>query len=183
MSRTSAAGAAKDERWVADVSCQLVEGLRQRIEAFRAAGGDPASLGSPDELADRMLAVVPTRSAWNALGPFYTTRSVASILGGVSRQAVEDRRRRRRILAIRTDDGVWLYPAFQFDADNRVLRGLTDVLAVLAGSGLSEWTVASALVAAQPDLGGRSIVEHLRAGGPLEPVLDLCRATAAAASR
>lgn len=178
MSRTPAAARA-DERWVADVSTQLVEGLRRRVEDMRAAGTDPRSLGTPDELVDRMLAVVPNRSPWNGLGPFYSTRAVAQVLGGITRQAIEDRRRRHRIVALRTADGGWVYPAFQFGDDNRIVPGLPKVLATLSKTGLSDWTVASMLVARQPELGRRSIVEHLRDGRPLEPVLALCRAAVA----
>lgn len=176
---TAAEGAA-DDRWVADVSARVAEELRRRIEALRAAGHDPRQLGSPDDLAHRMVAAVPQPSPWSAVGPFYTTRALSRLLGGITRQAVEDRRRRGRLLALRTADGAWVYPAFQFDADHRVLPGLPAVVAALAASGASEWTVASILTTPQPDLGGRSIVEHLRAGRPVEPVLELCRATAAA---
>jgi hypothetical protein len=174
----TASAARADDRWVADVSARVTAELRRRIEAMRAAGQDPAALGSPADLAERMVAAVPQPSPWRDLGPFYTTRAVCQLLGGVTRQAVEDRRRRRRILALRTADGTWVYPAFQFGADNRVLPGLPDVLAALAQARVSEWTVASMLTTPQPALGGRSIVEHLRAERPIEPVLELCRAAA-----
>ena len=42
-----------------------------------------------------------------------------------------------------------------------------------------EWMVAQFLVSRQPGLGGRSIVDHLRAGGDLQPVLDLAADRAA----
>lgn len=179
MSKTPAA-ATTDERWVADVSDQLAAGLRRRVEALRAAGHDPSTLGAPDELVGRMLAVVPNRSPWSGLGPFYSTKAVAQLLGSVTRQAVEDRRRRHRIVGLRTADGGWVYPAFQFGDDNQVLAGLPTVLATLAASDLSEWTTASMLIAAQSDLGGRSIIDHLRDGRPLDAVLALCRAAVAA---
>jgi hypothetical protein len=62
---------------------------------------------------------IPTPSQWNCLvGPFYTSAEVAWLLGGVSRQALADRRQRRTILATKTADGVFVYPTFQFGADN-----------------------------------------------------------------
>ena len=55
-------------------------------------------------------------------GPFYSTAGLARVLGGVSRQAIEERRRRRTVLALRTADDAWVYPAFQLDEHNRVMR-------------------------------------------------------------
>lgn len=61
-------------------------------------------LGSPEELAERMVATVPEPSPWGELGPFYSTRKVAKLLGGVSRQAIADRRKRGTLLGLRTAD-------------------------------------------------------------------------------
>ena len=96
------------------------------------------------------------------------------MLGGISRQAVEERRRRRTILALRTADGVWVYPAFQLDDHNRVVRGMAEVLdRFQPRTADDDWMVASFLAAPQPGLEGDSVVDHLRAGGALAAVLDL----------
>jgi hypothetical protein len=102
------------------------------------------------------------------------------VLGGVSRQAIEERRRRRTVLALRTADDVWVYPAFQLDDHNRVVRGLADVLDRFHPRARDdEWMVASFLAAAQPGLDGRTVVDHLRAGGDLAPALALADERAA----
>ena len=110
-----------------------------------------------------MLAALPAPSPWREIGPCYSTRGIAAVLGGVSRQAIEERRRRHTIVALRTADGTWVYPAYQLDGRNQVLHGLPAVLQALHG-GLDDWSIASLLVREQPALGGRSVIAALRDG-------------------
>src|SRR5918994_3616843 len=177
---TAAALAAVDDRYVERISSQVTEELARRVGALREQGQRADALGDPDDLAARMLAAVPQPSPWAELGPFYSTAGIARVLGGISRQAVEERRRRRTILALRTADDVWVYPAFQLDDRNRVVRGLADVLDRFHPRARDdEWMVASFLAAAQPGLDGRTVVDHLRAGGDLGPALALADERAA----
>lgn len=165
-----ASAAAYVERVSAHVSAELA----RRVDVLRAQGHGPDALGDADSLAARMLAAVPEPSPWARLGPFYSTAGIARVLGGVSRQAVEERRRRRTILALRTADDVWVYPAFQLDGRNRVVRGMADVLARFRPATTDdEWMVAGFVAAPQPELGGRTIVDHLAAGGDLADVVAL----------
>lgn len=160
--------------YVRRVSDQVSAELTRRVDALRAQGQDADALGDADSLAARMLAAVPEPSPWAELGPFYSTAGVARVLGGISRQAVEERRRRRTILALRTADDVWVYPAFQLDDRNRVVRGLADVLARFRPANTDdEWMVAAFVAAPQPVLGGRTIPEHLAGGGELGDVVAL----------
>jgi hypothetical protein len=160
--------------YVAQVSARVNAELSRRVGTLRERGVDPDSLGDPDTLAARMLAAVPEPSPWSELGPFYSTTGIARVLGGISRQAVEERRRRRTILALRTADGMWVYPAFQLDDHNRVVQGLAEVLdRFQPRTADDDWMVASFLAAPQPGLEGDSVVDHLRAGGALAAVLDL----------
>ena len=171
---TAATAEALRDPYVERVSSQVTEGLARRVGALRANGQDAAALGDPDDVAARMLATVPEPSPWAELGPFYSTTGFARVLGGVSRQAVEERRRRRTVLALRTADGAWVYPAFQLDDHNRVVQGLADILDRFHPRvGDDAWMVASFLAAPQPALGGVTIVDHLRDGGDLASVLDL----------
>lgn len=170
---TNSAATAVDP-YVERVSATVSAELARRVDALRAHGQAPEQLGAADDLAARMLAAVPQPSPWAELGPFYSTAGIARVLGGISRQAVEERRRRRTILALRTTDGAWVYPAFQLDDRNRVVPGLPDVLDRFpAGTPDDEWMVAAFVAAPQPGLDGRSIADHLRAGGDLAPVLAL----------
>jgi|SRR6185436_5071666 len=113
---------------------------------------------------------------WNdLLGPFYSTAQVAKICGGISRQALADRRERRTILGLKTADGVVVYPSFQFDETNRVLSGLSEVLQCFRGAEVDDWTLAGWLVSPLQALDGRSAMDWLRSGRELEPVLVLAR--------
>ena len=91
--RTTAA-TKTDAAYVNRVSSRVTEELARRVDTLRRNGHKAADLGDPDELADRMLAAVPAPSPWRDLGPFYGTSGLARVLGGVSRQAIEERRRR-----------------------------------------------------------------------------------------
>lgn len=168
------ATSAQRDRWLTDVSALVRDGLQRRV-----AGHDPSELGSAADLAARMLATVPEPSPWNAVGPFYSTSGVRRILGDISRQAVEDRRRRGRLIALQTAEGGWVYPAFQFDARNRPITAVVDAHRRLASGRVDAWSAASALVGPQPELGGRSIVDHLRDGGDPAAVEELVAATVA----
>ena len=177
---TNIAAATADDAYVERVSARVSAELSRRLDALRAQGHDADVLGDADTLAERMLATVPEPSPWAELGPFYSTAGIARVLGGVSRQAVEERRRRRTILALRTADGAWVYPAFQLDGRNRVVAGLAEVLARFPADGADdEWMAAAFVAAPQPGLDGRSIVDHLRDGGAPADVLALADERAA----
>lgn len=166
--------------YVARVSAQVSAELTRRVDTLRSQGHAPEQLGDADTLAARMLAAVPQPSPWSELGPFYSTAGIARVLGGISRQAVEERRRRRTIVALRTADGAWVYPAFQLDERNRVVPGLAEVLdRFRPQTPDDDWMVASFIAAPQPGLGDRSIAEHLREGGDLALALDLAGVRAA----
>ena len=122
-------------------------------------------LGTAKQIAERMVATVPAPSEWDeVLGPVYSAAKLARLLGGVSRQAIADRRERRTILGLRTSDGAFVYPVFQFDADNQVLPGLPDVLQCFDPDHVDDWTLAGWLLSRQRALGGKSVIDRLRAG-------------------
>ncbi|MFL6200443.1 MAG: hypothetical protein ACJ76J_14795 [Thermoanaerobaculia bacterium] len=124
-----------------------------------------------------------TASRWDdLLGPFYTTAKVSEILGGVSRQAIADRRERHTLLALKTSDGTLVYPTFQFGDHSEILAGLPEILqcfrAKRGDNRVDDWTLAGWLVSKLRPLEGRSPVEWLRLGRDPEPVLVLAREAA-----
>jgi hypothetical protein len=162
---------------------QIVGQVREALEAlaknYAERGRTLAELGTAEEIAERMVATVPAPSAWDEiLGPFYSTPKLAEILGGVSRQALADRRKRRSLLGLRTEDGAVVYPVFQFNARNEVLPGFREVLQSFDPDDVDDWTLAAWLVASQRSLGGSSIVKWLASGRPREAAFDLARAQA-----
>jgi hypothetical protein len=158
------------------VTARLRRGLEERLSHYVEHGRSLDEIGSAEELADRMLQAVPTVSRWNDLvGPFYSANQVAKICGGISRQALADRRERRTILGLKTADGVIVYPTFQFAGKNQILSGLAEVLQCFRGSDVDDWTLAGWLISPSRSLGGRSVVDWLRLGRELEPALVLAR--------
>jgi len=157
------------------VALQVFAKLEALEVAYVNQGRSLDELGPPDAVADRMVATLPTPSAWAELGPFFGTHRVAKLLGGVSRQAIADRRKRDTLLALRTADDIWVYPAFQFDEHNKVLRGLPEVVRVLKASAVDDWTLAGWLSSPMHSLDRQSPVDWLRQGEPLEPLLTLAR--------
>jgi hypothetical protein len=149
-------------------------------ESYAEKGRSLEDLGTAEEIAKRMLATVPVPSDWDELvGPFYSSSKVAQLLGNVSRQAIAERRERHTLLGLRTADGSYVYPAFQFDAHNEVLPGLALVLQCFDPNDVDEWTVAGWLVALQRSLSGRSVIEALTSGDEREKTVALARAQAA----
>ena len=115
-------------------------------------------------------------TAWNDhVGPFLDTEGVSALLDGVSKRAVWQRVRGRRLLALKTSSGRLVYPLWQF-RDGAPLPGLADIL-VAAGYDparpVTGWTVACWLATGDPDLGGSP--SALLVAGRLEPVLAAAR--------
>ncbi|PKA45233.1 DNA-binding protein (plasmid) [Rhizobium sullae] len=90
---------------------------------------------------------------------------------GITRQAVDKRRRSNTMLAVR-EGSDWRYPACQFD-EGEVVAGIADVVRGFASAG--PWATLDFLLAPDTVLGGRSPLEMLRGGEP-DAVLRLVRA-------
>jgi hypothetical protein len=163
-----------------EITQHVKQGLEERLSPFDDAPGRSLDgIGSPRDLARRMLEIVPLPSRWDdLLGPFYSTGQVAKILGGVSRQAIADRRERRTLLGLKTADGVMVYPTFQFDDRNQVLPGLSEILQAFRDSAVDDWTLAGWLVAPSKALCDRTVIEWLREGEAREVALALARSFA-----
>lgn len=152
-------------------------------EAFEAAladlvdqaepGTDPAHVGRVAALG------AVAGSLWtDELGPFYDSEGVGVLLGNVTKQAVSDRVRRHRLLALRTGSGRLVYPAFQFD-QRTVLAGLAELLSVVAPDDTEGWYVASWLTTTDAAFGGHSPIDELRANGLTDELRAAARDIAA----
>ncbi|AZO32419.1 DNA-binding protein [Mesorhizobium sp. M1B.F.Ca.ET.045.04.1.1] len=84
----------------------------------------------------------------------------AGRLLGISRQAVDKRRRAEALLAIR-EGSDWRYPTCQFDKTD-VAAGIADVVRAYASSG--PWVALDFLLAPDSALEGHSPIEALKAG-------------------
>ena len=158
--------------WIEDASAAFEAALIDLV-------GEQQPQLDPAEAGRRAALKAVSGAMWtDAVGPFYDTEAVMSLLGGVSKQAVNDRVRRHRLLALRTGSGRLVYPAAQFH-DERVIDGLGDVLDVLVPDNTEAWMVASWLSTPDPALGDRTPIAALRAGA-VDDVLRAGRELASA---
>ncbi|WP_157829651.1 hypothetical protein [Nocardioides alpinus] len=167
--------------YVDSVLLQVRPQLLDRIHEL-ADRGSP--LPEPRELALLLGAGLPAAGPveldphFADLGPFYDSAGALHQLGNVTKQALASRRTNETVLAMRTGDGQWLYPAWQFTGDGGIRPALVPVLKALRG--LDRWAAGVWLVAAHPDLSGSSPRQALRAGADPATVACLARRDAAA---
>ena len=115
----------------------------------------------PDPLlAARLRGIQVKRDLLNADGPALTAERVAQYLG-ISRQAVDKRRRNGKLLAVSLGKRGYHYPAFQL-VDGTVLEGLDRVLAALAE--FDAWTQLMFLRTGDPRLEDKTPLACLQAG-------------------
>jgi len=159
-------------QFVSEAAQAYRDRLSDLVDQFGLPSTDAHTAG------ERAATFTAAGMAWNdAVGPFLDTDGVRALLGGPTRQAVGDRVRNRRLLALRTADvggGTRLvYPLWQFDGAT-----LTALPRVLTASGYDPgelthgWHVAAWLSEPDPGLGGLR-ARDLLATGNVEPVLAL----------
>lgn len=163
------------EATVEQVSAEVERRLRRLAHAWREHGRDLRELGDAAAMADRMVAALPAPAPWNELvGPFFRTSQVAGMLG-VSRQAVDERRRRGTLLGCRTRDEHWVFPAFQFRG--RTTRPeLVALLRAFDSPTVDGWTLAAWLTAPHEHLENSSPLEHVSRLGGMDDRLSLLAA-------
>lgn len=112
------------EQLIADAADAFSDNLRRMLERGdpRLEGIDPSRLGleAADWAAAAALAEASTSLVARRIGPVYTTHDLARWLVAPGRpplteEAVRKRAKQRRLVAFRTDDRQWAFPAWQFD--------------------------------------------------------------------
>jgi hypothetical protein len=146
------------------VIAAVQEDLLDRVTRLQRSG---TPLPDPGQLADLLRANLPDTPAeldphYADVGPFYGSKGAAQQLGGITKQALSDRRKTPSVLAMRAGDGTWLYPAWQFSGAGAVHRVLAPVLREMAP--VDRWAAGVWLVSDHPNLGGRSPRAALRDG-------------------
>lgn len=135
-----------------------VGGVARILSEMAAVG---VALDSVDPLAEAMARGVEAKRELIARsGGALSSGEVAAALG-ITRQAVDKRRERRKLLALPSGSGDHLYPACQFTAHG-VVPHLGEVLEAFRVS--DPWTELAVLLGPSPALGGRSALEALRSG-------------------
>jgi hypothetical protein len=143
-----------------------------------------ADIGDPRSLGRRAALLAVAGTVWGRhLGPLLTTKQVAEMLGVGSRQAVNDRVRRHRILALPTADHGLAYPAFQFDDRGSPYPTLAPVLEAFARSRLSGHTIGSWFVTPQTALDGATPARWLAEGGDADRLVAAAQRSASRSAR
>lgn len=158
---------------------RVVHAVEEQVRATAAAFESYDQPAPPvAETVDLVLAVLP-KAHPNPLdaeiGPFYDTASVMALLGGVSRQAVDARRRKHTILALKTADARWVYPVFQFNRRD-VNPALVPAIRAFADS--PAWSAALWFVTPNPDLDDMSPLDWVRKQQPAEVLEQSANQTA-----
>lgn len=127
-------------------------------------------------VAEAVAAVLPRPNRFVArLGPVYATGQLQRLLPGTSAkpvtdEAVRDRRQHGRLIGIKTRDGRWAYPTFQFRVAPGKLVPRDDVLALWnllphEDPDVDALTLAAWLTGSRADLEGGTPLEWLDTRG------------------
>jgi hypothetical protein len=114
------------------------------IESFAAKAGELLE-GRPlsNAAAERGALWAVANEVWeNELGPLCSTAEIREMLGGVSRQRVDELWRHHRLISLLDSAGRRRFPLFQF-GDGRPLESLVSAFWTLAAAPVNEWTAAS----------------------------------------
>lgn len=160
-----------------------VRGLAERnnvseeaVRAFAETAGELLG-GETLTVADarRGAMLVAAGAAWEReLGPLLSSGQVRELLGGVSRQRVDELRRSKRLIGLRERSGRRRYPLFQFD-NGRVLQPLVRAFWIVAEGAASDWTAASWCVHRERGLDDLSPAQWARAGRDAERLARIAR--------
>jgi hypothetical protein len=109
-------------------------------------------------------------------GGLLTASQMGAALGGISRQAVDKRRRAGQLLAMRVGAD-WRYPAIQVGRNGMVPDGLAMVLRCMTDAG--PWSILDFLITPDDVLEGLTPLAALRRGGSLAATVQRQLAAAA----
>ena len=130
-------------------------------------------LPTSDPLAlARFRGIIALRELLHAEGGTLPVGGVAELLG-ISRQAVDKRRKARQLLAVEVPRRGLRYPAWQFADTGTALPGLPEVLRALHGH--DPLAQARFFLAGNDRLDGERPLDRLRAG-EVDPVVDAAHA-------
>jgi hypothetical protein len=155
----------------------------EALRAFATTAGEllgGVPLGEAE--ARRAAMIAAAEPAWeNVLGPLLTSAQVRELLGGVSRQRVDELMRAKRLIGLRQRSGRRRYPLFQFD-DGRPVTPIVQAFYTV-NEGLDDWSAASWCVHPDRGLDGTSPLQWAKAGKDRERLARVARQDAARFAR
>lgn len=133
------------------------EALAAFVGAVKEVAGDKVITVAA---ARRAGLVAAAASAWeDALGPQLDTAHVRELLGGVSKQRINELLRRHRLIGVQTSNARWQFPAFQFVDGRLPAPKLAEVFWQLSTRAIDPWSAASWCVSPNSALDGRTPAE------------------------
>jgi hypothetical protein len=161
---------------LAAVERRLAEEPERVLPALQLIA-DPAALIDPHD--DVTISLARTLNAHRIVAGLrefranaYSTDDVRAMLGDVSRQAVSQRVRNKRLMSMEISGKSW-FPDWQF-VDGRPVAGLPDVITALYDAGQDAYTADAVMRTPYPEEGGRTLADLLQAG-QLDRVLHYVR--------
>lgn len=146
------------------------------LPALQLIADPDALIDPPDETTISLARTLNAHRIVAGLREFrahaYSTDDVRELLGGVSRQAVSQRVRNKRLLSMEISGRAW-FPDWQF-AGGRLVAGLPEVIAALGEAGQDAYTADAVMRSPYPEENGRTLAELLHAG-ELDRVLHYVR--------
>ncbi len=130
----------------------------EAVQAFVEAAGE--ILGKREltvDAARRAGLLAAAGSAWeDALGPQLNSAQVRELLGGVTRQRIDELLRQQRLIGLQATNSRWLFPAFQFVDGRAPAPGLASAFWKLSTDAIDPWSAASWCVSRNDQLKGRT---------------------------
>lgn len=165
---------------------QMPEAISVAVAAFadqlRTLLKDPPAeltLSAAATAGRRAALVAASEYVWpEHLGPLFPTTMVRDLLGGVTRQRVNELWSAHRLIGLADHSGRRQFPAFQFRA-GRTLELLIAAFWIVHDAGVGEWTAASWCVSPDPALDNDSPAVWIREGRSAERLLRVAHQDAA----
>jgi hypothetical protein len=179
-------GAKRDSAAIDSWADEVASGVKVHLmAAVKRAHVAEAELPPADDFAERIsdLILTPGEDTTNRLSerlaPFWSGTKVQRELGLKSRQALDERRKTGRVLALKTSDNHRIYPVSQFQRrGNRVevKPELVSMLSVLRDH--DPWSVAVLLHTPAPELEDLTPLDWIRKGRETGAIEVLARRVA-----
>lgn len=161
---------------LAAIERRLAEEPEHVLPALQLIADPDALIDAGDEVTISLARTLNAHRIVAGLREFrahaYSTDDVRGMLGGVSRQAVSQRVRNKRLMSMEISGKSW-FPDWQF-AGGRPVAGLPEVLAALEAADQDAYTADAVMRSPYPEEQGHTLAELLHAG-ELDRVLHYVR--------
>lgn len=148
---------------------RVLKPVHEHIEALIKTGNITADESRAHDLSFTLLAAVQKHlkdykepeSALSIIGALYSTAATCEYLGGITRQALNDRINKHTILRLKDGAGRNGYPIFQF-SNGTVDPYILQIVQTLLDGHFSEWQTALWITTPSLMYNGASPLEYLR---------------------